>query len=117
MQRIAEAKIERKPPKAAKPQGWIPCGWPQITYGHPVSGSEEREARGMNTRRAVIAGIGPITCIGMGVENFWKGILAEKSGVRRISTFDTSLFHAYCGGALPAWNPAKIFSPPRGDIF
>ena len=46
-------------------------------------------------RRAVITGIGPITCIGIGKEGFWRGILAEKSGIRQISTFDTTPFHAH----------------------
>ena len=30
-------------------------------------------------RRCVITGLGPITCIGKGRENFWRGILAERS--------------------------------------
>ena len=31
----------------------------------------------MSRRRAVITGIGPITCIGTGVDRFWNGMLAE----------------------------------------
>ena len=34
--------------------------------------------RPSSRRRAVITGIGPITCIGIGKENFWRGILAER---------------------------------------
>ena len=67
----------------------------------------------MSRRRAVITGIGPITCIGQGVAEFWKGILAEKSGITRISTFDTSMFHAHCGGEIPDWEPAQFFPPHR----
>ena len=36
-------------------------------------------------RRCVITGLGPITCIGKGVDNFWNGILAEKTGIVPIS--------------------------------
>lgn len=67
----------------------------------------------MNRRRAVITGIGPITCIGRGVTDFWKGILAEKSGITGISTFDTSMFHAHCGGEIPDWEPEQFFPPHR----
>ena len=67
----------------------------------------------MSRRRAVITGIGPITCIGQGVAEFWKGILAEKSGITRISTFDTSMFHAHCGGEIPDWEPSQFFPPHR----
>jgi 3-oxoacyl-(acyl-carrier-protein) synthase len=67
----------------------------------------------MKQRRAVITGIGPITCTGKGVSEFWDGILAEKSGITRISTFDTSMFHAHCGGEIPDWEPAQFFPPHR----
>jgi 3-oxoacyl-[acyl-carrier-protein] synthase II len=67
----------------------------------------------MNRRRAVITGIGPITCIGRGVEEFWNGILSEKSGVRRISSFDTSGFNAHCGGEILDWSPETFFPPHR----
>ena len=64
-------------------------------------------------RRAVITGIGPITAIGLGRENFWRGILAEKSGIERISSFDTSEFNAHCGGEIPTWTPEHYFPPHR----
>lgn len=64
-------------------------------------------------RRAVVTGIGPITCIGTGRENFWRGIRAEKSGIRRISLFDTSALNAHCGGEIPDWTPEEFFPPHR----
>src|SRR5205807_6360951 len=76
-------------------------------------GKQGKPARRMKRRRAVITGIGPITCIGTGMENFWTGILAEKSGITRISTFDTSMFNAHCGGEITAWSPEEFFPPHR----
>jgi 3-oxoacyl-[acyl-carrier-protein] synthase II len=67
----------------------------------------------MTRRRAVITGLGPITCIGKGVEQFWNGILAEKTGIQRISTFDTTAFNAHCGGEIGDWNPDEFFPPHR----
>jgi 3-oxoacyl-[acyl-carrier-protein] synthase II len=64
-------------------------------------------------RRAVITGIGPITCIGIGKENFWRGILAERSGITRITGFDTSPFRAHCGGEVRDWDGAAWFPPNR----
>ena len=64
-------------------------------------------------RRAVITGIGPITCIGTGREDFWRGIRAEQSGIRHISTFDTTSFHAHCGGEIRDWAPENHFPPHR----
>src|SRR5581483_11546637 len=64
-------------------------------------------------RRAVITGIGPITCIGIGKDAFWRGILAHKSGITRITGFDTSELHAHNGGDIRDWDPARFFPPHR----
>ena len=64
-------------------------------------------------RRAVITGIGPITCIGHGRENFWNGILAEKTGISRISGFDPKPFQVRCAGEILDWSPEEFFSPQR----
>src|SRR4051812_12164320 len=67
----------------------------------------------MNRRRAVITGIGPITCVGTGRANFWHGLRAERSGIRRISSFDTSEFNAHCAGEIVDWAPEDHFPPHR----
>src|SRR5437870_1050636 len=67
----------------------------------------------MKQRRAVITGIGPITCIGTGVDNFWNGILSEKSGIASITTFDPSVFRVRCAGEIRDWDPEQFFSPHR----
>jgi 3-oxoacyl-[acyl-carrier-protein] synthase II len=64
-------------------------------------------------RRAVITGIGPITCIGIGVDDFWKGIQAEKSGVKAISSFDPTVFRVRAAGEISEWNGEDFFSPQR----
>ena len=64
-------------------------------------------------KRAVITGIGPITCIGTGREAFWRGILAQRSGISRITGFDTSQLRAHHGGEIRDWNPAQFFPPHR----
>ena len=45
---------------------------------------------GVKQRRVVITGIGAITPIGHRREGLWQGVLRGKSGVRRVSAFDTS---------------------------
>ena len=41
-------------------------------------------------RRVVITGLGCVTPIGLGRENFWRALQAGTSGVRRIESFDVS---------------------------
>ncbi len=69
--------------------------------------------RNAKQRRVVITGLGPITCIGTGRADFWKGIRAEKSGIQRIESFDTTPFHAHCGGEIRDWIPENHFPPHR----
>src|SRR5216110_3603962 len=67
----------------------------------------------MSRRRVVITGIGPITCVGHGRENFWNGILAEKSGINSIASFDPSAFRVRCAGEIRDWDPEAFFPAHR----
>jgi 3-oxoacyl-[acyl-carrier-protein] synthase II len=71
------------------------------------------QSNGHERRRCVITGLGPITCIGRGRENFWRGILAERSGIRHVSAFDASMFNARCAGEIRDWAPEEFFPPHR----
>ena len=47
-------------------------------------------AQTREVHRVAITGIGPLTAVGTGKENFWEGLRAERSPVRRITRFDAS---------------------------
>jgi 3-oxoacyl-[acyl-carrier-protein] synthase II len=64
-------------------------------------------------RRVVITGLGPITCIGTGREAFWQSIRAGRSGISRMTSFDTSDLKAHCGGEIRDWDPTRFFPPHR----
>jgi 3-oxoacyl-[acyl-carrier-protein] synthase II len=65
------------------------------------------------SRRAVITGLGPITCIGTGKAAFWAGLLAQKSGITRLTEFDTTLYRAHCAGQISDWDATRFFPPHR----
>ena len=67
----------------------------------------------MNRARVVITGLGPITCIGKGVDGFWKGILAEKTGIGPITSFDVSGFGVRVAGEIRDWDPEEFFPTHR----
>jgi 3-oxoacyl-[acyl-carrier-protein] synthase II len=70
-------------------------------------------SRNGTRRRAVITGVGPVTCIGVGREQFWQGLRAEQSGIRRVTSFDTTPFNAHCAGEILDWAPENYFPPHR----
>jgi 3-oxoacyl-[acyl-carrier-protein] synthase II len=64
-------------------------------------------------RRVVITGLGPITCIGKGVEGFWNGILAERTGISPIVSFDVAAFGVRVAGQIQNWDPEEFFPAHR----
>jgi 3-oxoacyl-[acyl-carrier-protein] synthase II len=64
-------------------------------------------------RRVVITGVGPITCCGIGRDAFWASILAGRSGITRLTTFDPTPSKAVNAGEIPHWDPSAFFPPHR----
>jgi 3-oxoacyl-[acyl-carrier-protein] synthase II len=52
-------------------------------------------------RKAVITGIGPVTPVGIGVEDFWEGLTTGRNGVAEISAFDHSDLPVSLAGQVP----------------
>jgi 3-oxoacyl-[acyl-carrier-protein] synthase II len=51
-------------------------------------------------QRIVITGIGTVTSIGVGREAFWKNLLAGRSGISLVESFDTSEYRVHKGGEV-----------------
>ncbi|UGT41923.1 beta-ketoacyl-ACP synthase II [Nocardia yamanashiensis] len=58
-------------------------------------------------QRVVITGIGLVTPIGTGVEDFWKQLIAGESGVRTITSFDPSFNRVRIAAEVPDFDPAR----------
>ena len=59
----------------------------------------------MSRRRVVVTGISAITPLGLDVKTTWEGILAGKSGIKKITGFDTTGFDTDIAGEIPDFNP------------
>lgn len=67
----------------------------------------------MTKRRVVVTGLGIVCPLGIGLETVWKNALAGKSGVRPITSFDTTEFPTKFAGLVPADFDATQFMPPK----
>lgn len=63
-------------------------------------------------QRVVITGMGVVSPVGSGCEQFWRALVAGRSGVRPISLFDASEFPVRIGGQVHDMDPSSLPSPP-----
>ncbi len=56
-------------------------------------------------RRVVVTGVGLICGCGIGTEEVWRNLLAEKSGIARVTQFDVSAFDCQIAGEVKGFDP------------
>lgn len=74
----------------------------------------------MSKRRVVVTGMGAITPIGIGLDEFWKALLKGKNGIDLITRFDTSAFDTKFAAEIKGFNPDNWFEKKaarRMDLF
>lgn len=62
-------------------------------------------------KRVVITGIGIVSPLGLSASDTWSAIIESKSGIRNITSFDTSKFPCKIGGTLQNFNPENYIEP------
>jgi 3-oxoacyl-[acyl-carrier-protein] synthase II len=71
-------------------------------------------------RAVVVTGIGPVTPVGVGVDEFWTGLTSGRNGIRRITAFDTDDLPVKVAGDIPDFDPSPWLDPKeirRTDRF
>lgn len=64
-------------------------------------------------RRVVITGLGVVTPLGWKLDEFWSNLLQGRSGIRPITSFDTSDARCRIGGEIPDFDPKPYFANNR----
>ena len=65
----------------------------------------------MSKRRVVITGLGVVSSIGIGVEEFAAGLFEGRNGIDTITSFDTSELPVHIAGEVRSFNPEKWLTP------
>ncbi|SER19813.1 beta-ketoacyl-ACP synthase II [Pedobacter rhizosphaerae] len=71
-------------------------------------------------KRVVVTGLGAVTPLGNTVSEFWKNILAGKSGIGPITKFDTSKFKTHFAAEVKDFNADELFDKKeqrKFDVF
>ena len=66
--------------------------------------------------RVVVTGIGVVTSVGIGVDAFWRAILAGTSGIGPVESFDSRRYAVHIGGEVKNFDPRGFIErlPPNG---
>ena len=67
-------------------------------------------------RRVVITGLGVISSIGIGWEEFWDSLLKGKSGISPVSSFDTTNHFTHNGGEVKNFKPEEFIPEEKLNI-
>jgi 3-oxoacyl-[acyl-carrier-protein] synthase II len=73
-----------------------------------------------DARRVVVTGIGPVTPVGTGVDEFWNGLVSGRNGIRQITAFETDDLPVKVAGEVPDFDPSPFLDPKearRTDRF
>jgi 3-oxoacyl-[acyl-carrier-protein] synthase II len=61
-------------------------------------------------RRVVVTGLGVVSSVGIGKDEFWKAIISGKSGISRVSSFDTREFRCHYAGEIKNFIPEDFIA-------
>jgi 3-oxoacyl-[acyl-carrier-protein] synthase II len=65
------------------------------------------------TKRVVITGLGVISSIGIGWEEFWDSLLKGRSGISPVASFDTTNHFTHNGGEVKNFRPEAFIAKER----
>ena len=63
-----------------------------------------------NTQRVVVTGIGMVTPLGIGKEEFGQRLFSGETGIAEIKSFDTGTFGSHLGAEVANFNPRDFIS-------
>ena len=67
-------------------------------------------------RRVAVTGLGAVSALGVGVRAFWDGLVAGRSGVRRITAFDPSAYLVQVAAEVPSFDSTAHFDTAQSDL-
>ncbi len=64
----------------------------------------------MSKQRVVVTGMGVISPVGIGVDNFWSALVSGSSGIGKISKFDPSGYKSQIAGEVKDFDPTEFIN-------
>lgn len=68
-------------------------------------------------RRVVITGLGAVTSIGLGKDEFWNNLIKGKSGISKVESFDTSKHFTHNGGEIKNFKAEEFLDKKKVKLM
>ena len=68
-------------------------------------------------RRVVITGLGIVSSIGIGKDEFWSNLIKGKSGISKIEAFDISNYSIKYGGGIKKFKPEVLIDKRKKGLL
>ncbi len=72
--------------------------------------SHGMKAFNVQKRRVVVTGLGIVSSVGIGKDEFWKAIISGTSGISRVSSFDTKEYRCHHAGEIRNFQPEAFIN-------
>ena len=72
---------------------------------------------GDSRRRIVITGLGVVSSIGIGRDEFWTNLIQGRSGISQIESFDPTELSTQQGGELKNFHPQQFIDPRKVNLL
>ena len=64
-----------------------------------------------NKQRVVVTGIGVLTSLGIGIDEYWDSLIKGKSGVGNVTRFDASNYPCRVASEVNNFDPTQFMNP------
>ncbi|MFA5338083.1 MAG: beta-ketoacyl-[acyl-carrier-protein] synthase family protein [Candidatus Omnitrophota bacterium] len=71
----------------------------------------------MNKKRVVVTGLSVVTSIGIGKDEFWRNLIAGKSGISKVDAFDTSKHFNHYGGQIRGFKQDDFLDKRKAKLM
>jgi 3-oxoacyl-[acyl-carrier-protein] synthase II len=68
-------------------------------------------------KRIVVTGLGVVSSIGTGKDEFWKNLIQGKSGISKVESFDTSKHFTHNGGEIKNFKPEEFMNKKKVGLI
>lgn len=65
----------------------------------------------------MVTGMGLVSSLGNNLVDFWSALISGKSGISKVSSFDTNNYSHHYGGEVNEFNPRRILSDAETKVF